>query len=211
MPNREAAWKLLTEWVSSESLRRHMLAVEASMRAYARKYGEDEEMWGIAGLLHDLDYERYPHPDAAAKTGHPFEAARVLREKEYPEEIIQAILGHAAYSGTPRQTLMAKCLFACDELCGFITAVGWIRPERLAGLTPAKVKKYLKNKRFAEKVSREEITRGIAELGAPACLPAPDGAADGRQEDEHIALVIEAMQGIDTLFSAEQNAGGEKS
>lgn len=183
MPNRDDAWKLLTEWVSSESLLKHMLAVEAAMRVYAQKYGQDEELWGIAGLLHDLDYEKYPRPDPAAKTGHPFEAAKVLRERGYPEEIIQAILGHAVYTGAERETLMAKCLFACDELCGFITAVGWIRPERLNGLTPAKVKKYLKNKRFAEKVSREEIARGIAELGV--------------SEDEHIALVIEAMQGID--------------
>ncbi len=188
MPSRDDAWNLLTEWVSSESLRKHMLAVEAAMRAYARKYGEDEELWGLAGLLHDLDYEKYPQPDAAVKTGHPFEAIKVLREKGYPEEIIQAILGHAVYSGTPRETPMAKCLFACDELCGFVTAVGWIRPERLAGLTPAKVKKYLKNKRFAEKVNREEIAQGIAELGMA--------------EDEHIALVIEAMQGAgDRIFS----------
>jgi putative nucleotidyltransferase with HDIG domain len=159
-----------------------MLTVEAAMRAYARKYGEDEELWGITGLLHDFDYEKYPNPDPAAKTGHPFEGVKVLREKGYPEEMIQAILGHAAYSGAPRETLIAKCLFACDELCGFITAVGWIRPERLAGLTPAKVKKYLKNKRFAEKVSREEIAQGIAELGVP--------------EDEHIALVIRALTRI---------------
>jgi putative nucleotidyltransferase with HDIG domain len=179
---REEAWKLLEEWVSSESLRRHMLAVEAAMRAYARKYDEDEELWGIAGLLHDLDYERYPMPDTTAKSGHPFEAVKVLEAKCYPPEIIQAILGHATYTGVPRETLLAKCLFACDELCGFITAIGWIRPERLVGLTPAKVKKYLKNKRFAEKVSREEIARGIAELGIP--------------EEEHIALVIQAMQGI---------------
>lgn len=185
--SREDAWNFLTEWVSSESLRKHMLAVEAAMRAYARQYGEDEETWGIAGLLHDLDYEKYPVPNPLARTGHPFEAVKVLQEKGYPPEIVQAILGHAAYTGARRDTLMAKCLFACDELCGFITAVGWIRPERLEGLTPAKVKKYLKNKRFAEKVSREEITQGIAELGVP--------------EEEHIALIVRAMQGLDNLFS----------
>lgn len=182
---RDDAWKLLSEWVASESLRKHMLAVEAAMRAYARKYGEDEERWGIAGLLHDFDYEKYPNPERNREE-HPFPGEKVLREKGYPEEIIEAILGHAVYSGVPRKTLMAKCLFACDELCGFLTAVGWIRPERLEGLTPAKVKKYLKNKRFAEKISREEIAQGIAELGV--------------SEDEHIALVIQALRGMDTIF-----------
>ncbi len=188
MPTRDDALELLEEYVQSESLRSHCRAVEAAMRACARKYGKDEALWGLAGLLHDLDYEKYPQPDAAAKIGHPFEAVKVLREKGYPEEIIQAILGHAVYSGTPRETLMAKCLFACDELAGFITAIGHIRPERLSGLTPSKVKKYLKNKRFAEKVSREEIAQGIEELGVA--------------EDAHIGLVIGALQGIqDALYS----------
>ncbi len=171
----------MEEWVESRGLRKHMLAVESAMRAYARKYGQDEELWGIAGLLHDFDYEKYPNPERN-KEGHPFPAVKILREKGYPEEIIQAILGHAVYSGVPRETLMAKCLFAVDELCGFLTAMAYIRPERLNGLTPDKVREYLKNKRFAEKVSREEIAQGITEIGV--------------SEDEHIALVIQAMQGI---------------
>ncbi|KKW45709.1 MAG: HAD family hydrolase [Candidatus Liptonbacteria bacterium RIFCSPLOWO2_01_FULL_56_20] len=178
---RDEAWRLLTEYVASEGLHKHSLAVEAAMRAYARKYGEDEELWGIAGLLHDFDYEKYPHPDPAAKTGHPFEGVRVLRERGYPEEIIQAILGHAVYSGVPRHTTIAKCLFAVDELCGFLTAIAYVRPEHLNGLTPEKVEEYLKKKRFAEKVNREEIREGMAGLGIPA--------------EEHIRTVIEAMQG----------------
>ncbi len=182
MHSREEAWSLLTEWVQSESLRRHMLCVEAAMRAYAEKYGADPEEWGLAGLLHDLDYEKYPSPDPAAKTGHPFEAVKLLREKNYPEEILEAILGHATYSGTPRRTQMAKCLFAVDELCGFLVAMAYMRPDKLNGITPDTVRKYLKKKKFAEKVSREEIAQGIAELGI--------------SEDEHFNLVAGALQGI---------------
>ena len=182
MITRADAWQLLTEHVESHSLRKHMLAVEAAMRAYAQKYGGDAEEWGIAGLVHDFDYEKHPYPDPAAKTGHPFEGVKILKEKGYPDSIIDAILGHALYSGTPRESQMAKCLFACDELCGFITAIGHMRPDHLVSVTPETVKKYLKKKKFAEKVSREDIAQGIAELGIP--------------EDEHIALVIGAMQGI---------------
>lgn len=180
--NREEAWQLLTEWVGSESLRRHMLAVEAAMRAYSQKYGGDREIWSLTGLLHDFDYERYPTPDPVQKTGHPFHGVKLLREKGYPEEIIQAILGHALYSGVPRETPMAKCLFACDELCGFIVAIGRMRPDGLKSVTPDVVRKYLKRQKFAEKVSREEIAQGIAELGVP--------------EDEHYATVIRALQEI---------------
>ncbi len=182
MPSRSEAWDLLTEWVQSESLRRHMLCVEAAMRAYANKYGGDPEEWGLTGLLHDLDYEKYPQPDPMARTGHPFEAIKLLREKGYPESVLEAILGHATYSGAPRTSQMAKCLFAVDELCGFIVAIGYMRPDKLQGITPDTVRKYLKKKKFAEKVSREEIAQGVAELGLP--------------EEEHFVLVIGALQGI---------------
>ncbi len=180
--NREQAYALLREWVKSESLRRHMLCVEAAMRAYAKKYGGDEEMWGIAGLLHDFDYEKYPEPNAEAKTGHPFEGVRHLQSLNYPDEIIQAILGHALYSGVPRTSQMAKCLFACDELCGFVVACAYMRPDKLQGLEVKSVKKKLKDKSFAAKVSREDIALGVAELGI--------------SEDEHINFIIEALRPI---------------
>lgn len=179
---REEAHQLLEQWVQSESLRRHMYAVEAAMRAYAKKYNEDEELWGICGLLHDFDYEKYPSPDAEAKTGHPFEGVKVLQEQGYPPEIIEAILGHALYSGTPRVSNMAKALFACDELCGFVVAVAKMRPEKLLGMDAGSVKKKLKDKKFAEKVSREDIELGITELGI--------------DKDEHINFVIQALQPI---------------
>lgn len=171
---RAEAWQLLNEYVQS-ALIKHCLAVEAAMRAYAKKYGQDEELWGITGLLHDMDYEKYPDK-------HPFYGVDILKEQGYPDEMIQAILGHALYSGVARETPMAKCLFAVDELCGFVMACGYVRPTRLAGLEVKSVKKRLKEKSFAAKVNREEIAQGIAELGVPA--------------DEHIQLVITAMQGI---------------
>ncbi|MBI2050481.1 MAG: HDIG domain-containing protein [Parcubacteria group bacterium] len=173
--SRDDALKLLHEHVGSDSLRTHCLAVEAAMAAYAQKYGEDPELWGICGLIHDFDYEK--HPDK-----HPFFGVELLKEKGYPDEIIQAILGHAVYSGVERKSYMAKCLFAVDELCGFIVACALVRPERLNGLTPKSVKKRLKTKAFAAKVNREEITQGIQELGV--------------SEDEHIAFVIRALQGV---------------
>jgi putative nucleotidyltransferase with HDIG domain len=180
MPSRDDARLLLGEWVKNPGLLRHCLAVETAMRAYAPKYGGDPETWGIAGLLHDFDYERYPVPDPAAKTGHPFEGVKVLKELGYPDEVIRAILGHAQYSGVPRDTDMAKCLFAVDELCGFLTAMAYVRPERLEGITPEAVKKSLNKKKFAEKVSREDIAQGVAELGLP--------------EEVHFETVIRAMQ-----------------
>jgi putative nucleotidyltransferase with HDIG domain len=180
MPTRDDARRLLGEWVKNPGLARHCLAVEAAMRAYAPKYGGDPEIWGIAGLLHDFDYERYPVPDAAAKTGHPFEGVKALRELGYPEEVVHAILGHAQYSGVPRDTDMSKCLFAVDELCGFLTAMAYVRPERLVGITPEAVKKSLNKKKFAEKVSRDDIAQGVAELGLP--------------EEVHFETVIRAMQ-----------------
>ncbi len=172
----------MCEWVSSESLRKHMWCVEASMRAYAKKYGEDEEIWGMAGLLHDFDYEKYPTYDVTNMSGHPFEGVRHLESLGYPKEIIQAILGHALYSGVPRQSQMAKCLFACDELGGFLVACAYMRPTKFEGLTYESVKKKLKDKKFAAKVSREDIALGIQEMGI--------------SEEEHVNFVIGALQNI---------------
>ena len=182
MPTRNEAYKLMCEWVSSESLRKHMFCVEAAMRAYAKKYGEDEEMWGIAGLVHDFDYEKFPEVDAEAKTGHPFEGVKHLQSLNYPEEIVTAILGHALYSGVARESNMAKALFACDELCGFIVACAHMRPDKFETLTAQSVKKKLKDKKFAAKVSREDIALGIQELGI--------------SDEEHINFVIQALKTI---------------
>ncbi len=175
--NRDEAWKLLCEYTKSENLRRHALAVEACMRAYARKFGEDEEKWGIAGLLHDFDYELYPGaPD------HPLKGCEILTNLGYPEDIRRAILAHADYTGVPRDTLMAKSLFACDELAGFITACALVRPDRIQGLEPASVRKRMKDKAFARAVRREDIIQGAQELGVDA--------------NEHIAICISAMRDI---------------
>ena len=175
--NRDEAWKLLCEYTKSENLRRHALAVEACMRAYARKFGEDEEKWGIAGLLHDFDYELYPDaPD------HPLKGCEILTSLGYPEDIRRAILAHADYTGVPRDTLMAKSLFACDELAGFITACALVRPDRIQGLEPASVRKRMKDKAFARAVRREDIIQGAQELGVDA--------------NEHIAICISAMRDI---------------
>ena len=176
--NREEAYQLLTEYTQKEALLNHALSVEAAMRAYARKFNQDEEAWGIVGLIHDFDYEKYPTLEF-----HPMEGAKILREKGYPEEWVIAILGHAEHTGVPRETLMAKTLFAVDELCGFITAVAYVRPNRqLAEVKVKSVKKKLKDKRFAAQVSREDILKGAEELGVDL--------------DEHIDFVIKAMQGI---------------
>lgn len=159
-----------------------MLCVEAAMRAYAKKCGEDEELWGICGLLHDFDYEKFPTYDAVAQAGHPYEGIKLLKEQGYPEEIIEAILGHALYSGVSRKSNMARCLFACDELCGFIVACGYMRPDKLESLTAESVIKRLKDKRFAAKVSREDIDLGISELGI--------------DKKEHVNFVINALKFI---------------
>ena len=175
---REEAYTLLTEYTKKENLIKHALAVEAAMRAYARKFGEDEETWGIVGLLHDFDYEMYPSLE-----DHPFKGAEILREKGYPEEWIEAILGHAEHTGVPRKTNMAKALFAVDELCGFITAVALVRPDKkLDSVKVKSVKKKLKDKAFARQVSREDIRKGAEELGV--------------ELDEHIAFVLEAMKSV---------------
>lgn len=152
------------------------------MRAYAQKFGEDPEVWGVCGLLHDFDYEKYPNYDAVAKTGHPFEGVKYLQSLGYPESVITAILGHALYSGVLRTSNMAKALFACDELCGFLLACALMRPDRLMSLDAKSVRKKLKDKKFAAKVSREDIAQGIGELGIDA--------------DEHINFVILALRGI---------------
>jgi putative nucleotidyltransferase with HDIG domain len=178
MVDRQAAWCLLTEFTHSESLRKHALAVEACMRAYARKFSADEELWGVVGLLHDFDYEKYPSPDE-----HPYKGNEILKERGYSEEIRRAIMSHADYSGVKRQTPMEKALFACDELAGFITAVALVKPGKsLAEVDSKSVRKKMKDKAFARSVSREDIVNGAQELSV--------------ELDEHIAFSIEAMKGI---------------
>ncbi len=172
---REAAWELVCEWTESDSLRRHMLAVEAAMRAYAPRFGGDVETWGIAGLVHDLDYERYPDLD----TGHPRIAIEELRSRGYPEEIIRAVASHADFLGVSRDSDMEKTLYAVDELSGFILAVAYVRPDGLDGMTPKSVRKKLKTPSFAAAVDREGLTEGAAELGVDF--------------DEHIRTVIAAL------------------
>jgi putative nucleotidyltransferase with HDIG domain len=173
--SRDAAWDLVTEWVESDSLRKHLLGVEAAMRAYARKWDEDEELYAVTGLVHDLDYERYPD----LETGHPRYALKELEERGYPQQVIDAVAGHADFMGVPRETQLAKTLYAVDELSGFIAACALVRPTGIEGMKPKSVKKKLKQPSFAAAVNRDEVQRGIDELGV-----------DG---DEHIALVIEAM------------------
>jgi len=175
--DRPAAWNLLCEYTKSENLRKHALAVEACVRAYARKLGEDEEKWGVVGLIHDFDYEVYPNaPD------HPLKGSEILKERGYPEELRRAILGHADYTGVPRDTMLAKTLFACDEVAGFITACSLVRPDRIRSLEARSVRKRMKDKAFARSVSREDMTKGAEELGVSL--------------DEHISFCIEAMRSI---------------
>lgn len=171
-------WNLLTEFTQSDSLRKHALAVEACMRAYARKLGGDEELWGLVGLIHDFDYEKYPTPQE-----HPFKGNEILRERGYSEEIRTAIMSHAEYSGVPRVTPMEKALFACDELAGFLTACALVKPGKsLAEVEAKSVRKKMKDKAFARSVNRDDIIHGAAELGVDL--------------EEHIAFCIEAMKGI---------------
>jgi putative nucleotidyltransferase with HDIG domain len=174
-PKRDDAWMLVCEWIESDSLRKHVLGVEAAMRAYARSGGEDEELWAITGLVHDLDYERFPDPE----TGHPRMALTELRNRGYPEEVLDAVAGHAEYLNVPRETALAKTLFAVDELSGFIAACALVRPTGIEGMKPKSVRKKLKQPSFAAKVDRDQIRRGIDELGV--------------DESEHIQFVIDAM------------------
>jgi putative nucleotidyltransferase with HDIG domain len=178
---RADAIALMHEYTPSDALRKHMYAVEAAMRALARRHGEDEEMWGLTGLLHDFDYERFPNPDHSPTEGHPAEGSRILAERGYPEELRRAILGHASYLRVTRDTLMARALFAVDELCGFLVACAMVRPSRsLADLEVSSVKKKLKDKAFARGVNRDEVRQGAEELGIPL--------------EEHIQFVLEALR-----------------
>src|ERR1700761_5694671 len=172
--SREQAWNLLCEWTESDSLRRHMLAVETAMRAYAPRFDGDVELWGLTGLLHDLDYERYPD----LGDGHPRYALKELEARGYPPELVRAVASHADFMGVPRDSPMEKALFAVDELSGFVLAVAYVRPEGLVGMTPKSVKKKMKQPSFAAAVSREDMTQGAAELGVDF--------------DEHLSIVIAA-------------------
>jgi putative nucleotidyltransferase with HDIG domain len=181
VPSRSDTLALVHEYTASESLRKHMLSVEAAMRAYAGKFGEDEERWGATGLIHDFDYERFPNNAHSPTEEHPSEGVRILRSKGYPEDILQAILGHAEYTNTPRESRMAKTLFAVDELTGLITATALVRPTKSVHEVDAKsVRKKMKDKAFARGVSREDVINGAQELGVDL--------------DEHINFVIGAMQ-----------------
>ena len=181
MPSRDDAWKLVCEYTQSESLRKHMLAVEACVRAYAKKSGVDEDIWGITALLHDFDYERWPNDAHSPDREHPAEGVRILRERGYPEEILRAILSHASYSGVPRQSPLEHTLFACDELAGFLTACTYVRPSKsILDLEASSVRKRMKDKAFARGVSREDVIQGAAELGVPL--------------DDHITFCINAMR-----------------
>jgi putative nucleotidyltransferase with HDIG domain len=178
MMDRETAWCLLTEFTQSESLRKHALAVEACMRAYARKAGGDEELWGMVGLIHDFDYEKYPSLE-----DHPYKGNEILKERGWTEEIRRAIMSHAEYTGVTRDSAMEKALFACDELAGFITAVALVKPGKsLAEVDAKSVRKKMKDKAFARSVNRNDIVSGAAELGV--------------ELEEHIGFCIEAMKGI---------------
>ena len=181
LPTRDDALALVHEYTASDSLRKHMLSVEAAMRAYASKLGEDVERWGLAGLIHDFDYERFPNNAHSATEEHPAEGVRILRARGWPEDILEAVLGHAQYSGVPRVTPMAKTLFAVDELTGLITATALVRPSRSVHEVEARsVRKKMKDKAFARGVSREDVIQGADALGVDL--------------DEHIAFVIGAMQ-----------------
>jgi predicted hydrolase (HD superfamily) len=174
--SREDAWALVTEYTQSESLRKHMLGVEAAVRGYARQFGENEDDWGAVALLHDFDYERYPD-----QQNHPFRGVEILKAAGYPEWVTRAILSHADYSGVPRESRLEKTLYACDEMSGFITAASLVRPSKsIMDLEPASVVKRMKDKAFARAVSREDLRRGAEELGLPL--------------DQHIANVIGFMR-----------------
>ena len=182
-PTREEALAIVHEYTASDSLRKHMLSVEAAMRAYAAKFGEDEDRWGITGLVHDFDYEKFPNEAHSPTEEHPAEGVRILRAKGFPEDILTAILGHGSYTGVARETKLAKTLFAVDELTGLITATALVRPSKnIAEVEARSVKKKMKDKAFARGVSREDVVNGAADLGVDL--------------DEHIAFVISAMQAV---------------
>lgn len=181
LPTRDEALSLMHEFTASESLRKHMLSVEVAMRAYAEQSGADVERWGLAGLIHDFDYERYPNAAHSPTEEHPAEGVRVLRERGWPQDILEAVMGHALYTGVPRISPMAKTLFAVDELTGLVTATALVRPSRSVHEVDARsVRKKMKDKAFARGVSRDDVINGAADLGVDL--------------DEHIAFVIAAMQ-----------------
>ena len=181
LPARDDALALMQEYTQSESLRKHMLAVEAAMRAYAEHYDEDADRWGLAGLMHDFDYERFPNATHSATDQHPSEGVRMLRERGYPEDVLDAIMGHAAYTNTPRVSLISRALFAVDELSGLITATALVKPSRSVHDVEARsVRKKMKDRAFARGVSREDVTLGAQELGV--------------ELDQHIAFVVAALQ-----------------
>jgi putative nucleotidyltransferase with HDIG domain len=182
LPTRDDALAIVHEHTRSDSLRKHMLAVEAAMRAYAMRFGEDPERWGLAGLVHDFDYERWPNEAHSPTEEHPSEGVRILRARGWPEDILEAILGHAAYTGVPRTTPLARTLFAVDELTGLVTATALVRPSRSVHEVDARsVRKKMKDKAFARGVSREDVVAGAEALGVPL--------------DEHIDFVVAAMRG----------------
>lgn len=181
LPTRDDALALMHDFTQSESLRKHMYSVEAAMRAYATEFGEDVERWGLAGLMHDFDYEKWPNADHAADAEHPAEGVRLLRQRGYPEDVLQAILGHAQYTGVARESRMAKTLFAVDELTGLITATALVKPSKSVHDVDARsVLKKMKDKAFARGVSRDDVVNGAAELGV--------------ELETHIQFVIGAMQ-----------------
>src|SRR5215211_4883919 len=183
LPSRADALALMHEFTASESLRKHMLGVEAAMRAYAEHFGEDPERWGLAGLIHDFDYERYPNASHSPTEEHPAWGVRLLRERGWPEDILQAILGHATYSGVPRETQMAKTLFAVDELSGLITATALVKPTRsIHDVEARSVRKKMKDKAFAKGVNREDVMLGVQEMGVDL--------------EQHIQFVIDAMKRV---------------
>jgi putative nucleotidyltransferase with HDIG domain len=182
LPNREDAWQLLCEWIQSDSLRKHVLAVEAGVRAYARRFGEDEEFWGVTALLHDLDFERFPDMDDTT-AGHPRTALRLFREWGYPDAMIEAVAGHATFLSVPRVSRLSQALFATDELTGLIMAVAYVRPSKdIRDVEMSSVRKKWKDKLFAAAVSRSDIELGAAELGVDTW--------------EHVETVLQAMKGI---------------
>jgi putative nucleotidyltransferase with HDIG domain len=183
MPSREEAWNLLCEYTLNENLRKHALAVEACVRAYARKFGADEEAWGVTALLHDFDYERWPNAEQKPDQEHPTEGSKILRARGYPEEMVRAILSHADFTGVPRQTLLEHVLFACDELAGFLTACALVQPSKsIHDVRVDSVKRKLKDKAFARGVNRDDVRRGAEELGIPL--------------EEHIQFCIDALRAV---------------
>ena len=193
MPTRDDAWNLLCEYTQSENLRKHALAVEACVRAYARKLGADEELWGVTALVHDFDYERWPNAEHHPEREHPAEGSKVLRERGYPEEVVRAILSHADYCNVPRQSALEHTLFACDELAGFLTACSLVRPSKsILDLEVDSVKKRMKDKAFARGVNRDDVRKGAEELGIPL--------------EEHIAFCIAAMRGAADALGLRGNA-----